>query len=191
MRIFSGIYKGRAIQTPAGSHVRPTSAKLRQSLFNICQFIEKPYLFLDLFCGSGAMGLEALSRGASHATFVDSSRESIRCIKQNVNAFGCGQTDGITVDIIHGDVFDMLEKLAKKRQLFDIIYADPPYHMGLGLRTLLLIDELNLLKPSGYFFLEEENNSLPEDVSLKNLVLKNSRQMGKSTLWQFMPIRNF
>ncbi len=190
MRIFSGIYKGRAIQSPAGQVTRPTSAKLRQSLFNICQFIEKPYAFLDLFSGSGAMGLEALSRGASHAAFVDSSRESIRCIKQNLHAFGFEETDAITVDIIHADVFDVLAKLAKKGQLFDIIYADPPYNMGLGLATLRLIDELNLTKPSGFFFLEEESNSLPEDVPLKNLVLKNSRKMGKSTLWQFIAKHN-
>lgn len=192
MHIFSGLYKGRNIQTPKGIKTRPTSGRLRESLFNICQAYENPR-FLDLFAGSGAMGLEALSRGASFSTFIDNSRESIRCIQSNIKTLGA-ETH---TEVFYGDVFELLMKLTKQKNPYDIIYADPPYSqiindgeesLSYSERILKIVDEYSefLLKPHGSLFLEDASNALPKARSLKHLKLKNSRQMGRSSLQYYV-----
>ena len=84
LRIIGGKFKGRLIKTPKGEKTRPTSAILRKAVFDICQNQITDARFLDLFAGSGAMGLEALSRGASHATFVERDKHSVSCLKENL-----------------------------------------------------------------------------------------------------------
>ncbi len=92
MRIIAGIYKNRNIRTPKGGNTRPTSGMLREAVFNICQAsIEKAH-FLDLFAGSGAMGLEALSRGAKHAVFVDNHREAIQMYQAECSGTGIAKS---------------------------------------------------------------------------------------------------
>lgn len=193
MHIISGKYKGRTIQTPKGMKTRPTSARLRESLFNICQGYEQ-VRFLDLFAGSGAMGLEALSRGAQFATFVDNSRESIRCIQLNVSSFEVEDC----VEVMFGDVFQVLAKLAGRNSPYDIIYADPPYDqvskekqesMTYSTRILKIVDKFGqlLISPGGSLFLEDSSKALPQADSLEHLVLKNTRQMGHSALQHYIP----
>ncbi|MBA3815204.1 MAG: 16S rRNA (guanine(966)-N(2))-methyltransferase RsmD [Parachlamydiaceae bacterium] len=192
MHIFSGIHKNRVLESPKRDITRPTSGRLRETLFNICQQYVAECRFLDLFAGSGAMGLEALSRGAIKSTFVDSSKESIRCIKTNVNTL---KEEGHT-KIIYGDVFEQLIKLAKEGCQYDIIYADPPYEniihtpqeaLFLSARLLKIIDEqlenqIQLLVPGGMFFIEEAANVSLENIPLLHLKLKNSRSTGKAAL---------
>jgi len=193
MRIFSGVYKGRTIQSPKGLKTRPTSGRLRESLFNICQGYIEGTRFLDLFAGSGAMGFEALSRGAGHVTFVDNSRESIRCIKDNAQLLGVnGQ-----VEILYGDVFEVLGKLIKKERPFDLIYADPPYavkskeeggELPYSVQVLEKVDQhpRALLTSDGSLFLEDEADALSDHYMLTSLALESSRQMGRSALQQFV-----
>lgn len=192
MHIFSGLYKGKAIQTPKGLDTRPTAGRLRETLFNICQNDIEGTHFLDLFAGSGAMGLEALSRGAASVTFVDSSRESIRCIQENVNFFNIKSK----VKILHGDVFEMLQKLSKIGFLYGIIYADPPYgvmsldsegELPYSVRTLKIIDQNpnSFLAPDGLVFIEESAGTIPDLLALDHLRLENSRQMGRSSLHKY------
>src|ERR1700722_2602828 len=146
MQIYSGLHKGRVIQSPKGLKTRPTSGRLREALFNICQGEVEGTRFLDLFAGSGAMGMEALSRGAQSSTFVDNSKESIRCIQANIHMVKAEKH----AEIIYGDVFDILGKLAKRGRSFELIYADPPYDQmskgeeGLSYsgKVLMLIDHL-------------------------------------------------
>lgn len=195
MHIFSGIHKNRTLQTPKGSLTRPTSGRLRETLFNICQHFVADCRFLDLFAGSGAMGLEALSRGAKHATFIDSSKESIRCIQENLRTI----KEEEHAKVIFGDVFDQLNKLVKGAGQYDIIYADPPYEnvnqtvdgpLFYSESLLKFIDEqlgsqVPLLASGGVFFLEEAANVSLEKIQLHHLKLKNSRSTGKAALHYF------
>ena len=126
MHIIGGIYRNRTLIAPKGQEVRPTSSRLREALFNICQSYIQDALFLDLFAGSGAMGFEAISRGAKKATLIDLSKDSIRCIEANAASLNVEEQ----VQILQGDVFKWIERLQKQGVQFDIIYADPPYQIG-------------------------------------------------------------
>lgn len=120
MRVITGIAKGRRINAPEGLDVRPTTDKVKEAVFSAIQFeIEGTYV-LDLFAGSGQMGIEAISRGASKAVFVDSSQRSIRCINDNLRSIGLEKQS----EVINRDSYDYI-KLTKKT--FDIIILDPPY----------------------------------------------------------------
>jgi 16S rRNA (guanine966-N2)-methyltransferase len=192
MRIISGLYKGRHIQTPKGTKTRPTSGRLRESLFNICQSEIAGAHFLDLFAGSGAVGLEALSRGAASATFVDESRESVRCMHANIAALGVENVSEVVV----GDVFDMALRLAKKGRRYDLIYADPPYAVEkngvlCSQRLLQLMDQLlekgiSLLCSHGVLFIEEAAKAQPTGADLKHLQLQHCRTLGSSVLQEWI-----
>ncbi|HXG93949.1 MAG TPA: 16S rRNA (guanine(966)-N(2))-methyltransferase RsmD [Blastocatellia bacterium] len=123
MRVIGGIYRGRRLRAPAGLEVRPTSDRLRESLFNILAPRIEGSRFLDICAGTGAVGIEALSRGASSATFIDRSRRSIAAIESNLRALGI--EDEATV--INRDAAAALKRLADEEQQFDIIFFDPPY----------------------------------------------------------------
>jgi len=194
MQIYSGLYKGRIIQSPKGLKTRPTSGRLREALFNICQGEVEGTRFLDLFAGSGAMGIEALSRGALSATFVDNSKESIRSIQSNIQMIKAEKQS----EIIYGDVFDTIGKLAKRGVSFELIYADPPYDqtskgeeaLSFSGKVLMFIDRMideghSLLVPEGSLFLEDAAEALPMTENLKHLILKSTRRMGRSALQHY------
>lgn len=186
MRIFAGTWKNRLLKSPKGLATRPTMGMVREALFNICQQLVEGASFLDLFAGSGAMGLEALSHGATQAVFVDSSRECVQCIQENVKSLGVqAQTQ-----ILQGDVFQKIESLEKMGKSFDIIYADPPYEKGpsgleYGERIVRAIDESALLKPGGLFFLEGPHPFPLKVEKLKSLTWHKTRHMGRATLQQY------
>lgn len=198
MYIFSGIYKGRKIESPKGLATRPTSGRLRETLFNICRGEIEGGHFLDLFAGSGAMGFEALSRGAASAVFVDSSKESIRCINENANRLSVGKQ----CQVIYGDVFSTLKNLSKKGFHFDIIYADPPYDTyisGNGERRLYsehVIKEIeesiragySLLNPGGSVFLEDAEALAKVSMSNGYLALKDTRKTGRAVLQHWVAV---
>ena len=185
MYIISGTLKNKRILTPKGFATRPTTNKLRESLFNICQSYIADSFFLDLFAGSGAMGLEAISRGSKTSYFVDADKESIKCIKENI------QTLGVNTKCfpLYGDVFLMLKKLIDQKVQFEIIYADPPYNnQELSNQLIKLIDETDLLKKEGFFFIEESKETPLEKNNYKSIKLKSERKMGKAQLLQFEKI---
>lgn len=191
MHIIAGLFKNRIITTPKGLATRPTSSRLREALFNICQHSIEGARFLDLFAGSGAMGLEALSRGASSALFIDNSRESVRSIRQNLETLGI--VDHAVV--FAGDVFQHMKKLAEAKQVFDIIYADPPYEAvkrkGEGIQTaysslvIKFVDETDLLSLNGSLFIEDSTATHLAQENLKTLKLKSVRKMGRSALYHY------
>ncbi|PIP12000.1 MAG: 16S rRNA (guanine(966)-N(2))-methyltransferase RsmD [bacterium (Candidatus Stahlbacteria) CG23_combo_of_CG06-09_8_20_14_all_40_9] len=118
MRIIGGIYKGYEIKMPKG--IRPTSGLVKESIFNIIGNRILGAKVLDLFCGSGAIGLEALSRGAQSATFVEKNKRVVRVLMKNIKKLGCSDVDVISMDAM---------KLSLD-STYDIIFADPPYDMG-------------------------------------------------------------
>lgn len=125
MRVIAGSARRVQLQTPAGMETRPTTDRIKETLFNMLQ----PYLcdchFLDLFSGSGAIGIEALSRGAKQAVFVEMGQEPLRCIKNNLkNTKLEGQAK-----ILAMDVMSALQQLNQQGETFDIIFMDPPYRM--------------------------------------------------------------
>lgn len=185
MYIIAGTYRRQRLVAPKSSQTRPTASRLREALFNICQGSVPEARFLDLFAGSGAIGFEALSRGAQSVSFIDSSKEAIQCIKQNATHLKVEAQ----CQILHGEVFPLLKWLEKQHVHYDLIYADPPYktHHTEGYSQALIeaIDAGNLLAAEGTFFLEEDARHPPSTEGLKNLTLKSSRIMGHSLLMQF------
>jgi 16S rRNA (guanine966-N2)-methyltransferase len=189
MHIIAGLYRQRHLTTPKTCLTRPTSNRLREALFNICQQTIEGARFLDIYAGSGAMGLEALSRGAQSATFIDSHKDAIHCIESNIATL---QVQDKT-QLLRGEAFAMLKWLEKQGQTFDIIYADPPYrtlgsHTSLFLSAQIIqwIDTHHLLASEGLLFVEEDFQSQPQMEHLEKLKLKDSRRMGHAALQQYL-----
>jgi len=192
MRIIGGSKKNHTLVVPKGSITRPTSARLRETLFNICQNDVPEARFLDLFAGSGAMGLEALSRGAASSVFVDKSKESIAAIRSNIREL---KFENLST-IIQGDVFLVLKQLEKKMERFDLIYVDPPYTLqgnfeGSSCRSsysdkiVEFIDASTLLLPGGFLFIEDCNLEEFDVAKLQKLTLVSSRRAGRASLKQY------
>ncbi len=180
MRITGGTLKNHPLISPKGTKTRPTSDKLRQSLFNICQHHVEGATFLDLFAGSGAVGIEALSRGASSATFIEKERLAANTLRKNLESLNLTSQSTLLI----GDVLTLLKKL--KGKTFDLIYVDPPYEKGFQEKTLLLIDTLGLLAPDGLLFLEESSSHPLSFSPLKSLALQKTRKVGSTSLYQFI-----
>ena len=134
MRVIAGSRRSLPLKTLQGDATRPTADKYKETLFNCIQADVPDSLFLDLFSGSGAIGIEALSRGAKRAVLVENSKEALSVIKQNVH-FTKFDSEA---EIIHGDVISYLRRLSKVN--FDIIYIDPPYGKGLEREALEILD---------------------------------------------------
>lgn len=166
MRIISGYAKGRRIIAPKGTKIRPTSDRVKEAIFNTISPLVVESDFLDLFAGTGNVGIEALSRGANSCTFVDKSIESIKCIKYNIS--NVGFEDRST--IILGDSRKIIAKLAKT---YDIIFLDPPYGYNL---VIPIMKKLKLLlKEEGIIVVETESKiQLPSQCD-KFRLLKTSR----------------
>ncbi|MBQ6252134.1 MULTISPECIES: 16S rRNA (guanine(966)-N(2))-methyltransferase RsmD [Ruminococcus] len=120
MRVITGIARGRKLVAPEGLDVRPTADKVKEGIFSAVQFELEGARVLDLFAGSGQMGIEALSRGAERAVFIDSSLRSIRCVNENLRNTGFERQS----EVINRDSYDYIKLTS---QTFDIIILDPPY----------------------------------------------------------------
>jgi len=182
MRITGGFLKNQVLKTPKGDKTRPTSEKLRQSVFNIAQAYVENCTFLDLYAGSGAMGLEAISRGAKEAIFIEKDRSALKTLRENIIEL---ELSPLTT-LIAGDVLLVLKRL--KGKTFDLIYIDPPYEKGLQEKTLVLIDTLRLLHAGGLLFVEESAQKELEIPSLETMQLQKKRKVGSTFLYQFQGI---
>lgn len=145
MRIIGGSAKGRRVLVPKGRSVRPTAARVKESLFNILPRDFSGMKILDLFSGTGNVSIEALSRGAASALLVDASERSARAMRENLERLGFGAYSEVWVT----PVSRALRSLAKRGDRFDVIFLDPPYDRGLMGSSLKLIAEGRLLSPSG------------------------------------------
>ena len=162
LRIIGGYFKGRILKAPKGPSTRPTQGMLRESVFNICQNEIQEARFLDLFAGSGAMGLEALSRGANHVTMVESNGKALAAIRENIALLQVASKTTIVP-------LDALQAIKKLSSPFEIIYVDPPYSKPAS-SYIEAILKSDLLVPNGTLFLEvrkSPNPSAPEFSKLK------------------------
>ena len=150
LRIIGGDWRSRKLRFPATGGVRPSPARTRETLFNWLAMHLPGARCLDLFAGSGALGLEALSRGAAHATLVDHTQPLARALQENLRLLDC--TDG---QVLCQDVHRFLA--SRQMEPFDIIFMDPPFRQG-WLETLLpLIEQQQWLKPGGWVYVEHES----------------------------------
>jgi 16S rRNA (guanine(966)-N(2))-methyltransferase RsmD len=161
-RIIAGRGKGRRLKTPRGLETRPTGARLRQSLFDILAPVLPGCRFLDAFAGSGAIGLEALSRGASRVVFVDVSAPAIAAIRENVAALAAAGGD---VQVVRQDARIALAALADSGVRFDVVYLDPPYDSQLYEDLLELVSTMGLLTDEGVAVAEHfHKRALPATI---------------------------
>lgn len=186
LRVCGGKFRRQRLSAPKGLSTRPTAGMLRETVFNICQHSIEGASFLDLFAGSGAMGIEALSRGAQRAVFVDQDRRAAQCIRENLQQLKIEDQ----AQVLMLDAKKALKNCAEKKLLFDFIYIDPPYgvmdkDLLYAKRLLLLIDEWGLLNSAGTVFCEEASGAELEHLVLKDLHFVKVRNAGRSQLWQW------
>jgi 16S rRNA (guanine(966)-N(2))-methyltransferase RsmD len=148
MRVISGSAKGMNLFSPKGNSIRPTTDYVKESLFNLIGQDVVGARFLDLFAGSGGIGIEALSRGAAHATFIDISQKSIHLIGRNLEKTRLSEA----ATVLKGELPNTLKKL--QGQKFDIIFIDPPYFRDFAANILENIIKCDILESGGYIVLE-------------------------------------
>lgn len=147
MRVIAGKCRSLPLVTPEGEETRPTSDRIKETLFNILQGDIEGSVFYDLFCGSGGIGIEALSRGAKHCYFVDSSDEAIQCLKKNLQFTRL--TDSATIH--HRDVLSAIPFMQDKA---DIIFLDPPYDLGIEETVMKMLKNSTVLKDDTLIIIE-------------------------------------
>lgn len=157
MRVIAGSARSLKLKAPEGLDTRPTIDRIKESLFNMISNDLYDIDFLDIFSGSGGIGIEALSRGAKNAVFVDSSKESIDIINENLKFTRLLNK----ANVIKADVFDAISKLGKEKRKFDIIFMDPPYKNGLVEKALEALLSADILKKDG-FIIAEQSADEPE-----------------------------
>lgn len=167
---------------PTHQGLRPTTDLVREALFNILQnAYDQPTdrkRVLDLFAGSGALGIEALSRGANCVTFVEQDPRSLRLLKQNLQRL---REEHLAVRVIPGDVFRTLPRLSREDESFDLILVDPPYHANLWERVVKDVEAFQLLKGEGLIVLElPKKLELPGNIG--GLIRKDRRVYGEVSL---------
>ena len=154
MRVIAGSARGKKLQCVEGKDIRPTLDRVKESVFNMIAFDIPTASVLDLFSGSGALGIETLSRGAAHCTFVDSATDSINVTKKNVSDTKFGDIS----DVVKSDSIEFLNKTQRK---FDIIFIDPPYESDLYEKSLYAIKSNGVLNPDGMIVLEYDTEITP------------------------------
>jgi 16S rRNA (guanine966-N2)-methyltransferase len=151
MRIISGKFGSRPLNKFKGEEIRPTSDRLRETLFNVLGPLVVEALFVDCFAGTGAVGLEALSRGARQVIFIENDAKARGLIQKNVELLKAQAG----IEVISGDALKSLEKLSQRRLLIDLLFLDPPYRDSGAYRSLLaFLDTAKLLAPEGRIIVE-------------------------------------
>ncbi|MBI5814570.1 MAG: 16S rRNA (guanine(966)-N(2))-methyltransferase RsmD [Nitrospinae bacterium] len=179
MRIIAGRFKGAFLFSPRGMDVRPTPDKVRGAIFNIIGSDIEGAGFLDLFGGTGAVGLEALSRGAAQVTIVDNSTAEL--VRKNADKLKANT--GITVR--KQDAFSAMAAFAARGMKFDFIFADPPWQAGLEER--IVDSAANILAPGGIFILEaNKKTAVPIAGSGHSIQLAQTRKYGDAQLCFYM-----
>lgn len=158
MRVTAGSVRGFNLVLPGGKNTRPTTGRIKETLFNIIQWEVPESRFLDLFSGSGSIAIEALSRGAKEAVLVDRDREAVRCMKENIKHT---RMEG-RAQVMAMDVMQALRRLDERGQAFDIVFMDPPYHKDFEMTVIPYLLDSSLVSESSLIIVE---TALETDVS--------------------------
>jgi 16S rRNA (guanine(966)-N(2))-methyltransferase RsmD len=159
MRVIAGKFRSRPLKGPGALRLRPTSDRLRETLFNVLGPSLEDSLFVDLFAGTGAVGIEAISRGAREAIFVESNPKAARLIRENLKSL-----DILAAELIEAPAVRGLEKMAGRHLLADFIFLDPPYEKTAEYEQVLaFLDASHLIAPRGIVIVEHyRKTELPE-----------------------------
>ncbi len=175
MRIITGTARGLKLKTPRGRDVRPTSDRVKESVFGIIAARIPGAAVADLFAGTGNLGLEALSRGAAAVTFVDTSADSIALVRANADL--ARLTD--RAELLRLDAAAAVERFARAGRTFDIVFCDPPYNKGLAAAIMDKIDAAAIIRPGGTLIIEHSRHEqLPTD--LVNLTINRTQRYGET-----------
>ena len=177
MRIIGGKYRSRVLASFDGEDVRPTADRVKESLFNILSLRFYGARVLDLFCGTGALGLESLSRGAREAVFNDQSKQSVTLLKKNLKTLKLQEGNEVKVYNLDASVF-----LDGAREPFDLIFIDPPYALDVGVKAVEKIAQKGLLAKGGVLVFERDR---PFEGEVDGLEKYDERRYGKTILTFF------
>lgn len=156
MRVITGIAKGRKLRAPKGMDTRPTTDRVKEALFNLLGDKVYDAVFLDLFAGTGGIGIEALSRGAGRAVFIEKSPAALQVIRENLTITGLTEK----AEIYRQDSVIALDMLGKRGVKFDLIYVDPPYLKNYEEKVLIKISDYALLNETGAIVVESSKKDL-------------------------------
>ena len=159
MRVITGTARGRRLKEPVGLETRPTADRVKEGIFSSIQFEIEGRRVLDLFGGTGQMGIEALSRGAAHCTFVDLRKEAVGIIRDNLTLTGLADRAAVVQA-------DYQAFLSRCRETFDVIFLDPPYNSGMLEKALETITAIDIVSENGIIVCESPAESvLPEGTA--------------------------
>ena len=173
MRVIAGTKKGRALAAPQGLHTRPTLAKVKEAMFGMVQFDIEGARVLDLFSGSGALGIEALSRGAEHAVFCDADRQAAAVVRGNLKRLGLEDVSKLYCC----DSIALLQALAAEGARFDLVLLDPPYETDLASRAIAGLAEYGLLNDCAIILCEHSPKN-PPTVSAPGYAARQPKKYG-------------
>ncbi len=179
MRVVAGLLKGRKLETIDTNYIRPTSDRVKEAMFSIIGDLAVHCRFLDLFAGSGSIGIEAYSRGAAEVVFVDSCPDSVKVLKRNL--LKTGLVDKVEIEVHNTDYSNAINKLKRRGKIFDIIFIDPPYNKNIPLEAVEKISENNILSKEGTIIVEHEiRHPMPEKIS--SYILHKKKKYGNTQL---------
>ncbi len=172
MRVIAGEARRIPLACPSGKDTRPTTDRIKETLFNIIQEDVPGSEFLDLFSGSGAIGIEAVSRGAKRATFIEMAQEPIACIKKNLEKTKLfSKSVLLPVEVTYG-----IRKLSSEETKFDIVHMDPPYNKGLEPKILGLLSESSLLYKGTLVILETSGSDSLDFIDQSKYSIQNIKE---------------
>jgi 16S rRNA (guanine966-N2)-methyltransferase len=180
MRITGGDLGGRTLSFPSGSKERPTSDFLRETLFNLLGSLTDK-IFLDLFAGSGSVGLEAVSRGAREIYLIEKSKNLVKVINKNIQTCSLEQK----CRVIGADVAIGLHGLFKKKYEVDVVFADPPYNQNLAGRTLTSLNKYRVLREGGVVVIQHSTKENCSELLDENIYQIKQKKYGENVLTFF------
>ena len=178
MRIITGSAKGIQLKTPTGLSTRPTTDRVKESLFGILGCLVEDARVLDVFAGTGNLSLESLSRGASSAIVIDKSANCQRIIREN--AVKTRLDERLT--ILKGDGLRYLAQYASEGRDFDLIFADPPYEQGFVEKVVTLVDGSDVLADGGVLIVEHSKKEMIDETSLAKLDIRRQERYGETVV---------
>ncbi|MFZ7121162.1 MAG: 16S rRNA (guanine(966)-N(2))-methyltransferase RsmD [Eubacteriaceae bacterium] len=177
MRVITGIAKGKRLINPKDNRIRPTTDRIKESLFNIINPFVNDSIFIDCFSGTGAIGVEAISRGAKEVYFIDNHNESIGIVRKNLQITDFRDKS----KILQMDIISAISELSSKSVKADIIFMDPPYNLDIITSILTEISINNILKDEGKIIVEHDKDYSPQEI-INDFIIYDIRKYGNTSV---------